>query len=63
MENSDVKLLTVCATVCLACVFVIPVVSKGYVMDGNGRSKGRIRTSLPVGGQSWPWRDELDGWI
>ncbi len=23
----------------------------------------RIRASLPVGGQSWPWRDELDGGI
>lgn len=27
------------------------------------RVKGSIRATLPVGGQSWPWRDELDGGI
>lgn len=36
MENSDVKLLTVCVTVCLPCALALIVVNTGYVMDGNG---------------------------
>lgn len=55
------------------CVFPMCISSyccKQGICDGwkwgdwkRKKENGRIRASLPVGGQSWPWRDELDGGI